>query len=164
MILEAILALAGTAAIASLVNLFEKRRRTVIPMEVQLPGNLPVISLYNSNEERINFLVDSGSNISHICSEYLNNIDAEVLGTSKEGKVTGLGADNIGITMCKTVLKDKDNNKYDVLLSVSKQLSDVTKTIEESTGVKIHGLLGTYLLKKYKYIIDFNSLKVYYDK
>ena len=69
MILEAILALAGTAAIASIVNLFDKKKEVKpIYMKAQLPGDLPVIALSN-NGKMLNFLLDSGSNISHICED-----------------------------------------------------------------------------------------------
>lgn len=162
MILGAILVLAGVAAVASVVNLFDRKINPVeaVPMEIQLPGNLPIISL-SSNGNVLNFLLDSGSNISHICAEYYEALDAELLGTYEDGKVAGLGATNTGVTMCKATLKDIIGNKYNVNLSVSNQLSSVAKSIEMSTGVKVHGLLGTDFLKEYNYVIDFKALAVY---
>lgn len=162
MILETILVLAGVSAIASIVNLFDKKVIPVehVPMKVQLPGNLPIITLSN-NGNLFNFLLDSGSNISHICSEYYEDLDAELLGTYEEGQVAGLGATNMGVTMCKAVLKDISTNEYKVNLSVSSQLYSVAKNIEENTGVTIHGLLGTDFLRDNNYVIDFNSLVVY---
>lgn len=134
-----------------------------IPMKVELPGNLPIIALSN-NGKVLNFLIDSGSNISHICKEYLQDIDAEMIGTYTQGEVTGLGGKNTGITMCSTTLKDTVGHNYKVKLSVSNQLMDVMKTIESSTGITIHGLLGTDFLQKYNYVIDFDSLEVYSKK
>lgn len=165
MMLSAILALAGVAAVASVVNLFDRKVKPIktVPMEIQLPGNLPVMTL-SSNDNALNFLLDSGSNISHICEEYYEALDAELLGTYEEGTVEGLGATNTGITICKAVLKDVIGNEYNVNLSVSNQLSAVAKSIEMSTGVKIHGLLGTDFLKEYNYIIDFQALEVYPGK
>lgn len=167
MILNIILTLAGVAAIASVVNLFSSRKTKVsksLPMEVQLPGNLPIITLFNNNGDALNFLVDSGSNISHICEEYYESLEAELVDTYEEGKIEGLGAVNTGITMCKTFLYDIFNNRYEVNLSISKQLTDVSNSIEESTGVKIQGLLGTDFLRNYNYVIDFKSLEVYSRK
>lgn len=160
LLLSIILALAGTAAIASIANLFMDRNVKTIPMEVQLPGNLPIIALHN-NGNVLNFLLDSGSNISHICSEYHNLIESKILGTHEEGSVHGLGAESIGITMCTAKLKDELGNEYDVNLSISDHLKAVSDSIEQSTGVRIHGLLGTDFLKDNKYIIDFDSLEVY---
>lgn len=162
MILGAILVLAGVAAVASVVNLFDRKVKPVetVPMEIQLPGNLPIIAL-SSNGNTLNFLLDSGSNISHICAEYYEALDAELLGTYENGEVAGLGATNTGVTMCKATLKDIIGNEYNVNLSVSNQLSAVARNIEMSTGVKVHGLLGTDFLKEYNYVIDFKALEVY---
>ena len=165
MILSAILALAGVAAVASVVNLFDRKVKPVetIPMKIQLPGNLPIIALSN-NDNVLNFLLDSGSNISHICAEYYDALDAEFLGTYKDGEIAGLGATNTGVIMCSATLKDILGNEYKVNLSVSEQLSAVARNIEMNTGVKVHGLLGTDFLKEYNYVIDFKALEVYPKK
>lgn len=150
MMLSAILVLAGVAAVASVVNLFDRKVEPVetVPMEIQLPGNLPIIALSN-NGNALNFLLDSGSNISHICAEYYDTLDAELLGTYKDGEVAGLGATNTGVVMCSAALKDILGNEYKVNLSISEQLSAVARNIEMNTGVKVHGLLGTDFLKEY---------------
>lgn len=166
MILNVILVLAGVAAIAGVVNLFDNRKRNTnkpISMEAQLPFNLPIIALY-SNKNTLNFLLDSGSNISHICKEYYDSLGAKLLGTYEEGEVAGLGATNTGIVMCNATLEDILGNKYNINLSISDQLSAVTNKIETETGVKIHGLLGTDFLKRYNYVMDFKSLSVYIKK
>lgn len=161
-ILNAILVLAGVAAIASVINLFDRKVSPIdsVPMEIQLPGNLPIIALF-SNGNMFNFLLDSGSNISHICAEYYEALGAEIIGTYEDGEVAGLGATNTGVTMCSTTLRDILGNEYKVNLSVSNQLSAVAKSIEASTGVQIHGLLGTDFLKANNYVIDFKALAVY---
>lgn len=166
MILNAILALAGVAAVASVVNLFDRKVKPVesVPMEVQLPGNLPIIALSNSKGDVFNFLLDSGSNISHICAECFEDLGAELLGTYENGEVAGLGATNTGVTMCNATLYDILGHKYEVNLSVSGQLTSVADNIEANTGVRIHGLLGTDFLKEYNYVIDFKSLEVYSKK
>lgn len=167
MVLEVILVCTVVSAIASVVNLFEGKKKPLedgtIPMEVQLPGNLPVIAL-SSNGNVFNFIVDSGSNISHICTEYFEGLDAVLLGEYKDGTVDGLGATNVGIVMCTANLHDVTGNEYKVHLSISNQLSSVARSIEVNTGVKIHGLLGTDFLNTYNCVLDFKALAVYPSK
>lgn len=163
MILEAILTLSAVAAVAGVVNLFNNKieNKKVTPMKIKLPGNLPIITLFN-NKKALNFIVDSGSNISHICSEYYDSIESTPIGTYEEGEISGLGATTTGITMCEAILKDYKNNNYKITLSVSDQLGVVAKNIEDNTGVKIHGLLGTDFLKNYDCILDFKDYKLHF--
>lgn len=164
MILNVILALTGVAALASVINLFENKTKAksvdAISLEKQMPGNLPIIAL-SSNGNVLNFILDSGSNISHICAEYHECLDAEPLGTDEEEEVTGLGGASKGVTMCRATLKDIMSREYEVDLSVSSHLSSVAKAIEASTGIQIHGLLGTDFLRRYNYVLNFKALEVY---
>lgn len=165
MILYSILILAGVAAIAGISNMVENRKaRTpkVIPMEIRLPGNLPIIAL-SSNGTMFNFLLDSGSNISHICPEYSTMLDAAHYNATG-GDVRGLGANNSINEVCRAILGDSLGNKYEVDMVVSEGFVPVANSIEDNTGIKVHGLLGTDFLNKYNYTIDFKALKVYPQK
>ena len=164
MILDIILVVTIVTAIATIVNLVEGRYgkyNKKLPMKVQMTGDLPIIALSTKKGKVLNFIVDSGSNISHICHEYYKDLEADLLGTYENGEIAGLGAVNKGITMCNAVLKDIHGQKYNINLSISKQLAEVVSNIELSTGVKVHGLLGTDFLKSYNYIVDFKSLEMY---
>lgn len=162
MILEAILALAGVSAVASVINLFDKKKTPTksVPLEKQMPGNLPIIALSNNNTV-LNFILDSGSNISHICAEYYEGLDSEPIGTYEDEEVTGFGGKSKGVTRCKATFKDTIGHEYNVNLSISSELSVVAKNIEEVTGIKVHGLLGTDFLRDYNYVLDFRALEVY---
>lgn len=166
MILNIILVLTGVAAIASIINLVEnKKGKTpkVLPMEVKLPGNLPIIAL-SSGGTVFNFLLDSGSNVSHICPEYHDMLDAEHFNVTGGEGVKGLGADNAVNKICRATLKDVVGNEYKVDMAVTDGFKSIADNIEANTGVQIHGLLGTDFLNGYNYAIDFKSLEVYPQK
>ena len=163
MILEIILVFAAVAAIGSVVNIFIQNKevsKNSISIKKYMPGNLPVITLTN-NGVALNFLIDTGSNISHICPSAATLIECQHIGEDVDMKVAGLGAINQGVTMCFATFKDTLSKEYQVKLSVSKDLENTAEYIENNTGVKIHGLLGTDFLQDYKYIIDFGILEVY---
>ena len=42
-------------------------------------------------------------------------------------------------------------------------LLDAFKSIEDESGIQVHGLIGTDFLLKNKWIIDFNELKIEYE-
>lgn len=166
-VLNTILVLSGVAAVASIANLFKvgNKSKSVTPMKVKLPGGMPIISLSSERGDVMNFIIDSGSNISHICPEYVDSISAKITGTYEEGCISGLGAVNTGITMCNATLYNLFSySKYNVNLSISEPFSSVAEDIEKNTGVKIHGLLGTDFLREYNYVINFKSLEIYPEK
>lgn len=165
MILEAILVLTGVAALGSVVNIFMKNKEVPqesISIKKYMPGDLPVITLTN-NGVALNFLIDTGSNISHICPSAAALIEHEHLGSSNT-KIAGLGAVSQGVTICTAKFKDTLGKEYKVQLSISAELEETSKYIKENTGIEVHGLLGTDFLQNYKYVIDFKSLEVYARK
>ena len=166
MILEAILILTGVAALGSIVNIFMKDKEVPqesISIKKYMPGDLPVITLTN-NGVALNFIIDTGSNISHICPSAATLIEHEHLGSNNNTKIAGLGAINQGVTICTAKFKDTLSKEYKIQLSISAELEDTSKYIKENTGIEVHGLLGTDFLQNYKYVIDFKSLEIYARK
>lgn len=163
MILEAILIFAGIAALGSIVNIFMKDKEVPqesISIKKYMPGDLPVITLTN-NGVALNFLIDTGSNISHICSSAASLIELQYTKSDVNREIAGLGALNQGDAVCSAKFKDVLSREYEIELSISKELEETTKYIKKNTGVEIHGLLGTDFLQNYKYVIDFKTLEVY---
>ena len=166
MILETIMIFTGVAAIGSLASVYlhtKKPSNDSISIKKYMPGDLPVITLTN-NGVALNFLIDTGSNISHICPSAAALIEHEHLGSNNNTKIAGLGAVNQGVTICTAKFKDTLSKEYKIQLSISAELEETSKYIKENTGIEVHGLLGTDFLQNYKYVIDFKSLEVYARK
>lgn len=164
MILEAILMLSGVAAVGSVANLFMKKRevpKDSISIKKYMPGNLPVITLTN-NGVALNFLIDTGSNVSHICPKVLKDIKYKTKDSNTS--ISGIGGMTNESTVCIAKFKDSLSKEYNIKLVISSSLEQSTKCIKEATGVEIHGLLGTNFLQKYKYVINFEELSVYVKK
>lgn len=165
MILEAILILTGVSAIGNIINLFMKNKevpKESISIKKYMPGDLPVITLYN-NDTPFNFLLDTGSNICHICPSVVKNIKYSRIDKSNTETV-GLGGKSVQSNNCKAIFTDEKNKEYNINLVISKEFEMSANSIEKCIGVKINGLLGTDFLQKYKYTIDFKTLEVYVKK
>jgi len=125
---------------------------------VDLTGN-PIVTFY-SGQKKLNFLLDTGANVSMI------NLD-DLTGCKYED--TGEQMNNMGIEGQKKVLnishiylQYKDNLfEEDVLTS---DLSAAFTGVKNVTGVTIHGILGTSFFTKYKYVLDFEEFVAYSKK
>jgi hypothetical protein len=164
MILETIMIFTGVAAIGSLASVYlhtKKPSNDSISIKKYMPGDLPIITLTN-NGIALNFLIDTGSNISHIIPSVLKDIKGNKIQNNNE--IAGIGAITNESSSIEVKVKDTLSKEYDITLVISKGLENSAKYIEQSTGVKIHGLLGTDFLQKYQYVIDFKTLEVYSKK
>ena len=121
--------------------------------------NLPIITLTNG-ETSFNFLVDSGSNASHF--------DINAMPLLEEYSKTNITS--VGFVGAQS----KDENTYEwinIPVYSNKQrysedfcLLDLKipfKAIEEDSGIVLHGILGVPFLKKYRFALDFEELKMY---
>lgn len=120
--------------------------------------NLPIIKLYQGEEE-FNFIVDSGSNISHICTRFYNKLYSKAV-ENKEHQVDGIGGSVTSSNICEALLHDNYGRRYSIELVISNHLEGVIESIKEVTGVNIQGLLGTDFLNKYGCTIDFNKCQL----
>jgi len=113
--------------------------------------NLPVITAYTENLGKINLLIDTGASVCCINSKYhdslsLINFNADV----------STAGNNVYVNNCTVLSLDIQGKKVVdtfILMDMEYQFNE----IKNETGVTIHGIIGTSLMTKYKYIIDFNK-------
>lgn len=118
---------------------------------------LPIVTL-GQGENRFNFILDTGSDISMIDSNAMPFIKHEVL-PDIEGSVIGMDGIMHKTTVCNVTMYYKDKSlEFDCLV---KDLSDSFKTMKNRYGVNLHGMIGSKFFNKYKYILDFNEMIAY---
>lgn len=147
-------------AIYKIVKLYDKDRNKDLGHSfrdaLDLSG-LPVI-VCRYNDDKINLLVDSGSNRSLIDENFVKMLElkeaedfiANVNTVEKQSKKIEL---NIGF---------KDTERKILFYSVD--MSNLFDSIKKETGVTIHGIIGTDFLDKNKSIIDFEECIIYNKK
>ena len=115
--------------------------------------DLPVITFYN-NGKKINFLLDTGANLSVIDSNILNQFKYEEC--SITGVVYGIegNTQNIEYVTMDILYKSMDFNEQFQVMDMSAAFGNV----KSESGVILHGILGNNFFKKYKYILDFDIL------
>lgn len=160
MVLEIVIIILIVISIASFANVFEKyreyNRRKMSFRESMDLAEMPVVTFYQG-EKKFNFLLDTGSNLSHISEEAAKELEGITFDT--KAKVSGIGTGETS-GLCRTTLSYKDNS-YDIDLNVTSHLSETFADIKKETGVQVHGLIGSQFFQKYRYILDFKELVAY---
>ena len=117
---------------------------------------LPVVTFYNG-DKKLNFLLDTGSNVSHINSSVVSSLDCKKTGISKEHM--GIEGNIKNTEMCEMSIYYK-NQKFEGEFYMT-DLDNAFDIIKQESGVQIHGILGSKFFEKYKYVLDFGELVAY---
>lgn len=121
---------------------------------------LPVVTFYNG-DKKLNFLLDTGSNISQINSSILPLLDHKKI-EEKDMDVTGIEGNKVNTEFCEMAITYKGQDFVgDFCIH---DLDDAFAIVKEESGVQIHGILGSLFFQKYKYVFDFESLIAYFKK
>lgn len=122
-------------------------------------AELPVVTFYQG-DQKLNFLLDTGSNNCIIDSSILNKIEHKKLNLTSNL----IGLDNISRTvdLCTIKMSYKNNTfEYQYLIQDMKGPFDA---IKKDTGVTINGILGSRFFNDFRYVLDFAELIAYSKK
>lgn len=120
-------------------------------------AELPIVTFYQGTE-KFNFLLDTGSNHSHLSVEAAERIKGIPMVGSEN--VQGVGG-AIAVDRAVNATIEYKSKSYEVLLLVGEHLSDTFRAIKETTGVQVHGILGSGFLSDNRYVLDFDELIAY---
>lgn len=115
---------------------------------------LPIITFTN-NDKKLNFLLDTGSDISSINTSVLPSI--KYVSIDKCIDSIGIEGNKKQVYFCEMDITY--NNKVFTEEFLMRDLDKAFNIVKEESGVQIHGILGSAFFQKYKYILDFESLK-----
>lgn len=160
MILEIVIVILAVIAVGWTVNLCENRikrnNRKMSFKESMDLAEMPVVTFYQG-DKKFNFLLDTGSNLSHISAEAAKELNGENF--EAKTKVSGIGTGETN-GLCKTTLTYKGVN-YDIDLCITDHLTEAFTEIKNTTGVQVHGLMGNQFFQQHKYVLDFEELVAY---
>lgn len=119
-------------------------------------AELPVITFYNG-DKKINFLLDTGSNISYLNESIVSSLVTE--STGEESNIIGIEGNKVNCKICKMIIRRK-NQEFEGEFSIA-DLDKAFSIVKKESGVQIHGILGSRFFEKYKYVLDFKDYIAY---
>ena len=164
MVLKIVVILLVVVLLAIIINGAEdyckqKKRENMSFREAMDLVELPIITFYNK-DTKLNFLLDTGSDLSYINKSVLFSFVAMEV-TESMNIIRGGG--NLQSLGCCDMTVTYKNQEFIDRFYVS-DLDEAFGAIKAETGVQIHGILGSKFFTKYKYILDFESLIAYSKK
>ena len=118
--------------------------------------DMPIITLYQE-DKKFNFLLDTGSTDSIIDSNILKEIDYKVKNTVSN--LFGMEGQTKQVKSCEiTLYFGNKGYTYDYLIN---DMSRAFRQIKDSTGVNLHGIIGSKFFNKFRYVLDFAKLIAY---
>lgn len=165
MVTNIIIIVFAVCALAILINGVEDycRQKKCINMsfkEAMDLVELPIVTFTN-NGKKLNFLLDTGSNISQINSSVLPYLKYKIV-EDKNSAIIGIEGNKIDTQFCEMAVTYKEQDFINEFCI--HDLTDAFAIIKEESGVQVHGILGSLFFQKYKYILDFKTLIAYYKK
>lgn len=160
MILDIIIVILMVLAVAFITNtIMEVRNRNNSKISFKESMDLTElpVATFNCNRKKLNFLLDTGSNLSYINSSVLPLLDHEII--DRESSVVGFEGNEVSTGSCKITVTYK-RKKFEEEFSMA-DLDAAFKVIKQESGVQLHGILGSRFFEKYKYVIDFKNLIAY---
>lgn len=119
-------------------------------------AELPVITFYNG-DKKINFLLDTGSNISYLNESIVSSLVTE--STGEESNIIGIEGNKVNCKICKMIIRRK-NQEFEEEFSIA-DLDKAFSIVKKESGVQIHGILGSRFFEKYEYVLDFKDYIAY---
>lgn len=161
MVLKIVVILLAVILLAIIINGAEnycrqKKRENMSFREAMDLVELPIVTFYNK-DAKLNFLLDTGSDLSYINKSILPSLEYKEVNESRS--IISVGGNSQTLGCCDMTVTYK-NQKFIDRFYIS-NLDEAFGAIKAETGVQIHGILGSKFFAKYKYILDFENLVAY---
>jgi hypothetical protein len=164
MVLKIVVILLVVILLAVIINGVEnyckqKKRENISFREAMDLVELPIITFYNK-DTKLNFLLDTGSDLSYINKSILPSL--EYIEINESRNIISVGGNSQSLGCCNMTVTYK-SQKFIDRFYIS-DLDEAFGAIKAETGVQIHGILGSKFFVKYKYVLDFKDLIAYIRK
>lgn len=152
---------AGVLCLTILISISNRKKRqkeSIMSFRESMDlTELPIVTFTNNNK-KLNFLLDTGSNMSYINQSVLKDIEYEKNNGYKTDMI-GIEGNKIESESCNIKVCYKEyifDSEFSIL-----DMDHTFNIIKKESGVQLHGILGNKFFQTYKYVLDFESLTAY---
>lgn len=159
MVLEMGMVLLIIFIVAVVINGIQDYNKNKIKMSFKESMNfteLPVVTFYNG-KNKLNFLLDTGSNMCVINSRNLDSL--EYIKLNNSGTIHGMEGNVVDVEYISMEFT-YNNHEYSSTFQVV-DMQEAFDRVKQESGVTIHGILGSKFFEEYKYVLDFKELIAY---
>lgn len=140
-----------------IIFILGKRKRKIMSFKKSLDiAGFPIITM-SQGDKKFGFILDSGASLSAINGQVLEQM--EYRETDIEGTAFGITGERSKVKHVEIDLQYGDTTYTHTFQVIN--LSQAMNNLQEATGIRISGLIGSDFLAKYKYIMDFEKLGIY---
>lgn len=141
------------------LNLWLSKKVGFSLKETMIDADIPIVTLKNGEKE-FNFILDTGSDISHIDSNIKDSLsDTEEVEGDNLTVITANGSVEGNNSWIRVPLSYKKQSFIENFMPLD--LHDSFESLREDTGIQLHGILGGTFLRKYRYVLDYDDLVAY---
>lgn len=141
------------------LNLWLSKKAGFSLKEIMTDVGIPIVTLKNGEKE-FNFILDTGSDISHIDSNVKDSLsDTEEVEGDNPTVITANGSVEGNNNWIRVPLNYKKQSFVEDFMPLD--LHDSFEVLREDTGIQLHGILGGTFLRKYRYVLDYVDLVAY---
>lgn len=141
------------------LNLWLSKKAGFSLKETMTDVGIPIVTLKNGEKE-FNFILDTGSDISHIDSNVKDSLsDTEEVEGDNPTVITANGSVEGNNNWIRVPLNYKKQSFVEDFMLLD--LHDSFEVLREDTGIQLHGILGGTFLRKYRYVLDYVDLIAY---
>lgn len=134
-----------------------KAKRTSIDFTTSFINSGIVVATLKQGTKELNFMIDTGANYSYIIESSLKDINYTECNETDTVVTASSTSEEVRAVLLKLNYKGVSvEHKFWVL-----NMEESLNTIEESEGIKIHGIIGNDFLSRYGATIDFKNFKLY---
>lgn len=123
--------------------------------------DVPIVTFYEG-DTKLNFLLDTGSSDSHI-SQTAADILQKTPTKIGFSCTTAMGKTSGDVHQIDAILSYKGSD-YPQTLIITPSLDEAFEEIKRTSGVQLHGILGSDFFNKYNYVLDFKDMIAYVRK